>query len=145
MEESFKLKGLLKLKKFKEHCEKVNLGKILKKIEKEKLEIKSLNKKLEQAYHCQKSNLTEGMEAGMLRVYPKMIQDVKERVEHCEKNLKDLKKEHEQTIKRLNIALGDVNVLQSLENSYKDSWKKKMGTKKEQAIEDVFNMRRADD
>ena len=138
MEYSFRMEGLLKLKKFKEHSEKVNLGKIVKKMEHEKIEIVSLNESLEQLYECQSKTLKNGF----LRVYPNMIGGIRDRIKSHNKKLKNLKKDYEKARNKLNVILGEVKALQKMKDAHKESWKKKITSKKEREMEDVINMRR---
>ena len=143
MKDSFKMEGLLKLKKFKEHREKINLGKILKKIEKEKSSIVSLNESMDQMYDCQSRSLEKKSKAGFLRSYPEMIQGSREKIRSHNRKLENLKKKYEEARKSLNIVLGEVKVLQKMKSEHEVEWKKKINIKKEQDIEDIVNMRRA--
>ena len=133
------MEGLLKLKKLKEHYEKVGLGKILKKIDKEESQIVFLNQNLEQMYDSQSKNLKDEY----LKAYPRIIHGTREKINSHNKNLEKLKRDYMQAQKRLNIILGEVKVLQKMKSEHKRIWKKKVGIKKEREIEDVINMRRA--
>ena len=142
MQEPFKLEVFLKLKKFAEFQEKVRLGKILKKIEEEKTKIALLNESLSQMHEHQAANLDKGLESKVLRSYPRVTVGMEEEMKNYKKNLENLENDYVQVRKRLNVVLGEVEVLQKLESEHKENCKKKMNIKKDQEIEDIINMRR---
>ena len=145
MEDPFKLKVLLKLKKFEEYQEKVNLGKILKKIQEEKSKMSFLSERLDRMHSCQSVDLDEGVESGILRSYPGMFQGMSEKMRNCKENLKNLENDYEKLRSKLNVVLGEVKVLQRMEDNHKENCRKKIKKKKEEEIEDVVNMRRSND
>ena len=138
MEDSFKMEGLLKLKKFKEQNEKIKLGKVLKKIDKEENEIKLLNENLEEMYDFQSNNL----EKKINKSYSTMIEGTREQTKNHYEKLEKLKKDYEQSRKKLNVILGEVKVLQNMKDEHERVIKKKIALKREREIEDIVNMRR---
>ena len=142
MEETFKLEAVLKLKKFAESKEKAKMGKILGRINEEKSRIVFLDEELDQIHHYQSTNLEAGMDSKLLRSYPMAMQALEKEVQSCKKKLVNLERDYEEASKRLRVIMGEVEVLQRMEESHKESWKKKINIKKEQDIEDIVNMRR---
>ena len=119
------------------------MGKMLKVIKEEKLKIELLNQTLDKMYDHQSINLGEGLQSDMLKSYPKMIHEVKENIKKYKKNVEELKKTYEQSRTRLNILLGEVGFLQKMKEGYEEEQKRKFNRKKEEEVEDIINMRRA--
>ena len=137
----FKLEALLKLKKFKEHEEKINLGKVLKKIGKKEMEILSLNNNLENFYMEQSDQTKKGIDGKNLKTYTILIQAAREKIGHKQEKLMKLKKKYEEYRENLNIIMGEVKVLQKLKDEHKKKYHKYQNTKREREIEDIVNMR----
>ena len=145
MNEKFKLEGLLKLKKFNEQREKIKMGKILKKMGEQEIEISNLNESLKEMYTHQFKQLKEGVAGKDLRTYPIMIQSVRDKIENYKEGLIQLKQDYENSRRNLNTVLGEVEVLQKLEDEHKNKYHKYRNGKREREIEDIVNMRRGND
>ena len=143
MKNLFKMEILLKLKKFREQNEKINLGKILKKIDENKKQISILNKNLDEIYGCQSSELEKNIKGNAGGAYHVLIDAIRTRIKNHYKNLENIKKDYDQSRKRLNVVLGEVKALQKMKNAHERSLKKKKDLKREREIEDIINMRGA--
>ena len=142
MDSQFKLESLLKLKKFKEREEKINLGKILKKIGEKEAKISYLNKSLEKIYMEQSSQMEKGIDGKDLRTYPIMIQSLKDKINEHQGTLQQFKEKCEGCRKNLNTIMGEVKVLQKLKGEHQKKYYKYRNAKREREIEDIINMRK---
>ena len=104
-----------------------------------------LNKNLEQMYNHLSSNLGKGLDSGLLKSYPKMIYGMESDMKNCKKNVENFNKDYDQSRAKLNIALGEVDVLEKMKEAHEEEQKRKTNIKKEQEIEDIINMRRVND
>lgn len=138
----FKLDGVLKVREFKEKKIKIELGEILRELNKVEDQIKKANDEISEAYEAQEASMKNGsVTAQMLQFFPMFITGKKEDIKNKENLRYALKKKYDQKIQELASARGEVKIMENFKEKKKGEWTKEKNKKEQEAIEEILMMR----
>ena len=139
----FKLSGLLKLREFKEQKIKVELGEIVREIQRLKEENVQINQDIDEAYRSQEKLMEKLAPAQMLEFYPYFIKGKKEHIKYNETLLYTLSRKYDEKISELKKAMGDVKIIENLKQKQFDEYRYESEKKEQADLEELFLMKRA--
>lgn len=141
----FKLDGLLKLREFKENRLKQELGAILQEIQKIENEIEEIQNSIVEAYDSQNELLKEASMGSMVQFYPYFIKGRKEDEQAKKQILKSLNNNYKQKLAELKTARGEVKLIENMKADKLKIYKKIKQKKDQEDIDDILNMKRANE
>ncbi len=139
---NFKLDGVLKLRKFKEHKAKVELGMINREIEEIKREMKKLNKDIETGYDSQQELLSKGVKAKMIHFFPLFNKGKSEHIRLLQKRLDELEEEYEEQLELVIKLKGEADLIKKLKEKKKEIFIKKEQQKELEKQQELYMMGR---
>lgn len=139
----FKLHGLLRLREFKEHQEKLALAQINQEIAKVKDRIKVANEEITVAYESANKLTEQGISGDMIRFYPMFINSKREFIKQQEYLIVNLQRQHEEQRQKLVKVQGDLKVIENMKEKQFDKFKKKQQKDIQEKIEDILMARQA--
>ncbi len=134
----FKLEGLLKLRKFKEDVQKVELGKIIKEINQLKEEIVVIKKEIGEGYKSQEAILEEETSGRLLYFYPFYIEGKWEHIKYREKKIDALEKRLKVEMEKMAQIMADLKVIESLKDKKMNEYKKELTRKEYEKIDELM-------
>lgn len=138
----FKLDGLLKVREFSEKKIKIELGQLLKEINRVNDLIAKLNRDLDDAYHEQEKILSGHANGNLLKFFPYFVTGKKADIKNQEALKLDLSEKYKLKIHELAIARGEVKVLENFKDKKKTEWVKEKDKKEQMSIEELLMIRR---
>lgn len=137
----FKLEGLLKLREFKEHNTKMELGEINRIILGTQDKIAELKKNVGIGYESQEALLEGGVSGKLIQFYPYYTQAILEHIQKLKTELEQKQKEYDEKLKELSQRKKEVEVIQKLKDKEHFKYKKELNKKEEAEIFDINLMR----
>ena len=141
MKYKFKSEGLLKLRKFKEHKEKVELGKLNKAILKTKENIDQAREEIKRAYEGGQVALEEGDKNYSLHFYPAFIRRSQTYIKQQEDHLKGFQEELEKKTQKFVQLRSEVKLVEKWKEKDFLKFKREHQKKVENEIEDIIMAR----
>jgi len=140
----FRLEGLLKLREFKEHKAKIELGQVNKKISEVKIKIAELKNNLLIGNQSQEEVLTSkgGSKGRMLYFFPYFERGIMAHIDKLKGQQRELENSYQQKLTQLHKLKGEVEVIDKLKQKEKKIYLKKINKKIEEDIQDTILMRR---
>lgn len=132
----FKLKGLLKIREFKETQVKNELGVILREINELKEQIDQFKVDIAEAYHAQEELTKQVVDSQMLTFFPYFIKGKEDHIETNENRIFALNKKYEAKLKELHQAKADVSVIENLKEKGEKAHKKEVDKKLQEVLEE---------
>lgn len=132
----FKLDGLLKIRKFKEETHKIELGKVIKEINRLKDEITQLNKDIEVGYQSQENVLKESTDGKLAQFYPYFFQSKWEHIKARENEIYSLERKLERMMREMEQIMADVKVIENLKDKKIEDYKKELNKKELEKIDE---------
>ncbi len=139
----FRLEGLLKLRKFKEHQQKIELAQINREISDIDQRILEAKADIKTAYASMEQALKDGSEGQMAQFYPRYIQAKRDFIENSIEAKQRLLVKYEASRKQLAIKRGEAQVIEKMKEKDMDKERKKYLKKLDSAIEDILQAQRA--
>ena len=139
----FKLQGLLKLREFREHQEKLNLSKINKEIVRINDLIDKANVDIKIAYESADKLIEQGMDGQMISFYPMFIKSKRELIAQLEAQLTTLHQGHKVQVMTLAHHRGEVKVIENMKEKELSKYKKEQEKKTQEKIDDILMARKA--
>ena len=138
---NFKLEGLLKLRRFKENEIKIEIGKILKKISHLQDYIAELKQNIDQTYKTQEEYFETETSGSAAKFFPEYIEAKKEEIKQKERELSEWQKKYQEKLLEMNMARGEVKVIEKMKEKKFQDHKRKEQKKLDQDLEDIFSMK----
>jgi flagellar FliJ protein len=138
----FKLEAVKKLRESKEQQTKLELAAILKDIKKTEDRIEELKEQIISGYQAQEKVLETPGKGEILRFFPNFVQAKKEDIKANENKLAAFKRKYLEKVAELGKARADVKVMESMKDKDFGRYKKEVGKKEAETIEDILNIRR---
>jgi len=135
----FKLKTLLKLRKFEERQAKEAVGAILKEIDEINVSIKEMKKNIDGVYSSEKKST----DTRMLSFFPKHIQAIKADISSQTVILDALKRKYEEAKTVLAKSRGEVRVVENIKDKKFKEHKKKNDKNEQEMLEEIISQRHA--
>ena len=136
----FRLQGLLKLREFKEHKAKIELGKINQQISDVQSELARLSRHIDEGYNSQEKFLEKPTPARMIQFFPYFNHGIREHIKSMHLKLNELNQKYNEKMKELNRLKGEVDVIEKLKEKEKKKFIKKIEKKIEENIQDTILM-----
>lgn len=137
----FKLDGLLKLREFREHQEKVKLSQINQQITDIDNKVVDVTHEIELAYKSQQELTESGIDGQFLSFYPMYIKAKKDLIQQLQAQKQQLLKTHSLQVKILSQKRGDVKVIEKVKHKDHEKFKKEKAKKIQEDIDDIIMMR----
>ncbi len=132
----FKLEGLLKIRKFNEQKIKIELGVILKDIQKAKDRIGELNSFLDEGYKSQEGVATEAT-GKVMGFYPLYFNGIREDINNQYNYISIMEKKYQEKLTELTEARGKVKVLDNMKEKKQTEYKHALNKKKDALVEEM--------
>lgn len=136
----FRLNGLLKLREFREHKAKMELGQINQALSDVKNELAKLNRNIDEGYLSQEKMLQQPTPARLMQFYPYFSQGIREHIKKLYIKLGELNKSYDQKMLELNRLKGDVDIIEKLKEKERVKFMKVVEKKMEENIQDTVLM-----
>ncbi len=138
---TFKLDGLLKLRRFNEQKVKVELSLIVKEVIEVKDEIKKILSEIDDAYNSMEEVTANGINGAMIRFYPYYITGKREHIVAKKEMLEVLDAKFSLKQQELGKARGEVVVIENLREKKLEEYKKEFIKEEDRNNEDISIMR----
>lgn len=139
----FRLEALLKLRKLKEHQQKIELAKINKKISVIDNKVLEARDDIKTAYTAMEETLKDGSDGQFAQFFPMYIKGKRAFIENSMKERELLVQEYEKCRQVLNQKRGDVKVVQNMKEKDFEQERKKYLKKLDATIEDIIQAQRS--
>jgi flagellar FliJ protein len=139
----FRLDGLKKLRQFREHQTKIEIGMLNKEIESVKMAISKCHSDLDESYESLHQVVKSGANGRELQFYSFFNQGKRANIDQLENELHNLKAKHEKKMEVLLERRGESKVIQQLKDKEEASYKKEIDKKQEQERQDLYLITRS--
>ncbi|RLA64128.1 MAG: flagellar export protein FliJ [Epsilonproteobacteria bacterium] len=138
---NFRLDSILKLREFEEKKAKLNLGKVITKIQLKKREIEKLNKEITMGYDEMGSLLQKTVSGKMLHFFPSYLEGKRAMIKLKEEEMSKLNEELKFRKLELKKAEGEYKSIDKLKEKQFERFKKKIAQKEQKDMDDYTIMK----
>ncbi len=137
---NFKLKGLLKIREFREYKSKLELSNITNKLQKLNDDVTSIKEGIIVSYDKQKKLMKNSVDKEDLEILYNSIDLSRKIIDNKEKEIDNLKQLWSIKKKELNKKRADRKIISNIKDREFNKFKKELNKKYYQEIEDIFIM-----
>ena len=139
----FRLEGLKKLRNFREHQTKIEMGVINKEIEEVKSAIAKCHVDLDESYDSFQAVSKAGAIGRELHFYPLFNQGKRAEIDKLESELRALQLRLERKMEELHERRGESKVIENMREREESDFKKELTKKEEIERQDLFTITRS--
>ncbi len=133
---TFRLEPVLKLRKLKEENCRMELGELLKELNRILDQITHDKEAIGQYAHLHEGSLKTGIKAGHLHIFPSMIEAKERNIELLEADKKKQEQRVEEKKQELAILRGDLKVIENMKEKNYDEYRKALNKEINQKVEE---------
>jgi flagellar protein FliJ len=137
----FRLRGVEKLREFKEKTLKMELGRINQNIEGVKGRLRTLRADIGDAYNAQEAVLQTSTKALNVQFFPYYIQGKNTDIDQNLESLAQLEQQFKDKVQELAVARGEVKIIQKLKEKDLNKYKKEKLRKEMMENDDIIIMK----
>lgn len=137
----FKLKGLLRVKEFNEKLIKIEMGKVVGRIEEIKKKIFKCQQDIEAAQVSEEELLKTPTVSNMAAFFPMYIKGKKDEIKLLKHKLNLEMKEYDLTVIQLSKIRGEVKLFEGLKEKGLNEFKRNLVRKEREELEEQINIR----
>ena len=137
----FKLEALLKVREFREHNLKIELGRIVQERESNNARIEQINRDIDEGYRSQDELVNGEITGNEIQFFPYYLQGKKDDLERTMKKLGEVEVSLQKKLQELAVARGESKLLENMRTNDFDRFKKDLEKKQHNQIEELFIMR----